>query len=342
MDSGTDAFRRAASRLVDGEPVDWNALSRRGSLEGGERRALRVVDAIRRAHDVPAAAEAGVPCEGEERLETGYEIFEEIGRGSVARVYRALDRALGREVALKVLEPHDASLAGAREPFLGEARALASIDHPNVVRIFAIDEARGRLRIALELIRGRTIERIVGDEGPLTERGAALVAIQVCRALAAVHERGLVHRDVKPTNVMRADATGRVVLLDFGIAVAPSHGFAAGAGPFAGTPLFMAPEQLEGRASTGPEADQFALGVLLHWMVSGEFPFEAATYAELQEAARAGRRKRPAAMRPALDPAFAAIVERLLAPEASGRFASAAAAGRALAEIAGAPRATFD
>jgi len=324
-DSGTDAYRRAVARIFDSG--DAATVARDDGLRAGERRALRVAETIRRAHaDSPEPA--GVAVGDDEALVTGYEVLEVFARGSLTILYRARDRALGREVALKVFPFDAASRAG----ILAEARALAAIDHPNVVRIYAIDEDdEGRLRLALELVRGRTLDRMVREGGPLDARLAARAGAAIARGLAAVHARGLVHRDVKPVNVVREDGTGRIVLVDFGLVLDVARGPREGAGPFAGTPLFMAPEQMEGAVSTGPAADQFALGVLLHYVVSGEFPFAASTFEDLRAVIRSRRAPRPLATARPLQ----AIVARLLAPEPSERYASIADAELALAAFGG-------
>ena len=212
-------------------------------------------------------------------LEGGLEVLEELGRGSFGAVYRARDRLLDREVALKVLSG-DARLAdGARRRFLEEARVLARIDHPNVVRIHAVDARDGEIRLVLELVKGRTLSDLVQSNGPLGWDEAARAGAEVARALAALHAQNLMHLDVKAGNVMRAEG-GRIVLLDFGLARA---GAAVGDHyePLVGTPLAMAPEQLAGEP-VGPRADLYSLGVMLYWLVSRRYPHEAKTFSDLR------------------------------------------------------------
>lgn len=315
-DTENEAFGRITAALADGEVIDWTALEQSGTLTPEAIRALRVLEGIRRAQTEPleAAPPADLP------LETGYELIEELGHGSSGRVYRAIDRGLSREVALKVLDESVPIGSHARERFIREARMLAAVDHPNVVRIHSIDELDGRVRISLELIRGRTLEEFVHDHGRLAPEEAARIGIDLSRALSAIHKKGLVHRDVKASNVMREDG-GRIVLLDFG--VARSGAMETDAGPFAGTPLYMAPEQFEGRADIGPRADLFALGVLLYWMVSQEYPFEGASREELRRNVLAGRRKPLSDRRADIAPEFTAIVARATSVREESRFASA-------------------
>ncbi len=329
-DTGTDGgFRRAAARLLDGGRID--GAGPRRPFDAGEALALRIFSAISTGGESIGNSPAPRSIGGKGRardpapLATGFEILEEIGRGRSARVYRARDRALDREVALKVLDVRGALADFSRERFVEEARALASVDHRNVVRIHAIDEERGSVRLCLELVRGRTLDRIVREEGVFAPRSAARVAGEICRALGAVHVRGLVHRDVKPANVMIADEGRRVVLLDFGIARA-ADGELSAASLRDGTPLFMSPERLLGRPSATPGDDLFSLGVLMHFLVSSEYPFAAPTV----EGLRARILRSPASRLSGVDAAYSAIVRRLLAPREKERYPTAAAAARAI------------
>jgi serine/threonine-protein kinase len=234
--------------------------------------------------------------------------------------------ALRREVALKVLDEGAPLAESMRERFLAEARILAGLDHPNIVRIFSVDKEAGRLRLGMELVKGHTLSDLVRRDGPLAAEEAARIGTDLCRALAAIHAKGLVHMDVKPGNVMRAGG-GRIVLLDFGFTRASAG---ATGGPLGGTPYFCAPEQLEGRDSIGPVTDIYALGVTLYWLVSGRYPHEAKDYFELR---RVVLREPP---RPLLDVApdvpaeYAAIVSRAIRKDAKDRFASAGAFEEAL------------
>lgn len=326
-ESGREAVRRVAAALSDGQPVDWDALEASRSLTESEIGALRLLETIRtgtqRQPTEPRPANLGL------------EIQDEIGGGAASRVHRAVDRALGRPVAVKIVRRDAIVPEAARERFISEARALASIDHPNVVRIHSIDEDDGDVRLCLEFIDGRTLERIVEDDGPLAPEEAARIGIDLCRALSAIHGRNLVHRDIKPANVMRA-AGGRTVLLDFGIALSPDDRAAdAALGAHSGTPIAMAPEQFggSGSAPVGPAADLYALGVLLYWAVCGRFPHAAATYAELKERTLSGRLVPLADRRPDVPARYAAILEKAMEREPARRFESAGAFERALRDF---------
>jgi serine/threonine protein kinase len=210
-----------------------------------------------------------------------YEIVSLVGRGAMGEVYRAFDASLRREVAVKIAaETPDAASDGARR-FAQEAQLVAGLSHPNVVAVHDFGSDRGRLFIVSELLDGRTLREQI-DGGPLDWRTALDVAVQAGRALAAAHEKGVVHRDLKPDNVVVL-RNGTVKVLDFGLAKALDRDALASIsqvstaevtspGLVAGTLGYMSPEQLRG----GPidaRADVFALGVLLYEMVTGRRPF---------------------------------------------------------------------
>jgi predicted Ser/Thr protein kinase len=199
-------------------------------------------------------------------LGDGIELLEELGRGGMGRVYRARDLKLGRTVAVKFLPPELASRPDFRERLEREARALARLAHPNVVAVHDLRHEEGAPYIVMECVEGRPLSELV----PLPLEGALDVALQVASALACAHSAGIVHRDVKPENVLVDDA-GRVKVADFGIArllVPGSESRLTSAGGVLGTPRYMAPEALAGSAPD-PRMDVYSLGVLLHEMIAG-------------------------------------------------------------------------
>ncbi|MFW6175736.1 MAG: serine/threonine-protein kinase, partial [Acidobacteriota bacterium] len=202
-----------------------------------------------------------------------YEVEEEIARGGMGHVYRARDVRLDRRVALKFLARSPASEAPAEEAsrrFLEEARTASALDHPNVCTIHDVGAWRGRTFLAMTYYPGRTLQDRLA-EGPLPVDEAVHVAVQVARGLAAAHAEGIVHRDVKPGNVLLSEG-GPVKVLDFGLASHPGRRRLTRTGLALGTPGFMAPEQLRGERAS-PATDVWAVGVLLYEMLAGRHPF---------------------------------------------------------------------
>ena len=209
----------------------------------------------------------------------GYRLDEILARGGMAVVYRAFDERLGRSVALKVLAAPLARDEAFRRRFIRESQAAAAVDHPNIVPIFDAGEADGVLYIAMRLVPGRDVLSLIEQHGPLPVARVCQIVTQVAAALAAAHERGLVHRDVKPANMLRDDAAGddhpdHVYLSDFGLS---KHGRSASQltshGEFLGTMDYVSPEQIEGHAVDG-RSDQYALACATFEMLTGAPPFK--------------------------------------------------------------------
>src|SRR5499427_4488512 len=192
------------------------------------------------------------------------ECRRKIAGGRFGTVHLAWDPALEREVALKVLQA-----AGRSHIVIQEGRLLARVRHPNVVTVYGIDEYEGTVGLWMEWVEGLTLTQVLTARGLLGGHEAALIGVDVCRALAAVHKAGLLHRDIKAQNVMR-EAGGRVVLMDFGAGEVRNE--AASAEPRAiGTPLYLAPELFEGKPAT-IASDIYSLGVLLYHLMTGRYP----------------------------------------------------------------------
>jgi serine/threonine protein kinase len=247
----------------------------------------------------------------------GHRLRRLVGRGGMGVVYEAVDEALDRTVALKLIAPELAAEPGFRERFMTESRIAASLDHPNVVPIYRAGEEDGLLFLAMRFVTGDDLRTLVERDGPLQPGRATSVIAQVAAALAAAHSRGLVHRDVKPANVL-VTADGHCYLTDFGLVkdLAATTGITR-TGEVLGTLDYVAPERIQG-GETGPWTDVYALGCVLFFVLTGRVVFpldepERKLWAHISEPPP------PAGVTPAVD----AVVARALAKAPRERYESA-------------------
>ena len=189
---------------------------------------------------------------------------------------KALDAALNRYVAIKILAPHLGSSGAARKRFSREGQAAAAVVHDNVIEIYGVAEAAGLPYLVMPYVRGPSLQRRLDDEGPLAVVEILRVGMQAAAGLAAAHAQGLVHRDVKPANILLADGIERVKLTDFGLARAADDASLTKTGIIAGTPQYMSPEQARGEP-VDQRSDLFSLGSVLYAMCTGRPPFRAET-----------------------------------------------------------------
>ncbi len=308
-----------AEAVAEGTPADWarrsaDAPELSGALAGLQ--SLALLGETMRASAAPRPAREVAFRWGE------LEVLTRLGGGATGEVWRAWDPSLEREVALKL-----APAGSAPSRPLAEARRLARLRHANVVAVLGADVRDGRAGLWMELVEGRSLEQTLAEHGHYGAHEATGIGLELCRALAAVHQAGFVHGDVGPRNVMR-ERGGRIVLMDLGSAAPLGDDSAA---IVTGTPLVTAPERLAGGPAS-VSADLYALGCLLFRLVTGRFPVEAGTLAELREAHAAGRRLSLRTLRPDLPHAFVHAVEAVLAPDPAARPADAAAFERLLAD----------
>ncbi len=302
-----DELIRLAEDLANGRSIDWaNATSSTSPSVLRAVEQLRVIQGIRRVQSCTWG-----PFELRERLATG----------TYGDVYVAHDPTLARDVALKLLRD-DRMSARAQTAFVQEARKLARVRHANVVTIHGADVHDDRAGLWMELVRGRTLEEILREHGPLSAAEASRIGVELCGALAAIHAAGLVHRDVKTTNVVREDG-GRIVLMDLGAAVDLARDDSSLG---EGTPLYLSPERVAGREAT-PADDVYALGVVLYRLVTGRYPVDARSWADLIARPRTSLRD----ARADLPADFVRAIDRALSDDPSARFATAGELERALA-----------
>ena len=254
-----------------------------------------------------------------------YRLHEQLGRGGMGVVWRARDERLGRDVALKVLHSWVADDPELRARFEREASALARLEHPNVVRLYDVLEDKKRTVLVLELVHGRGLHAIAAGR-TLGWEEARRYCAAVAAGLAHAHARGVVHRDLTPSNVLVENGTGRVVVTDFGLArLVRSSTSAPVSGVLAGTPEYWAPEQAAGEA-TGPATDLYALGCILFQLLTGRLPFQGED--RLATGLRRAHEPAPrlASVAPHVPPEAAALVDRLLARDPGGRGTATGAA----------------
>lgn len=346
-EESTEHVQALVEALAGGDTVDWD-LAESNAEEGEEReqvRALRAIEQVSRAfsawHTDEGSRSGREVAFEQPALAPGsswgnLEILDRLGRGSFGDVYRARDPHLDRIVALKLIRrlarrdaapPTDEGSRESRERrAIREGQLLARIRHENVVTVFGAAQHEGRIGLWMEYLEGKTLAELLREQGPFSAREAAGIGIDVCRALAAVHAEGILHRDVKAQNVMRA-ARGRIVLTDFGIGreLAEAHEEHS----LSGTPLYLAPEVLAGDLAT-VSSDLYSVGVLLYYLTTGKYPVKGSSLGEIRQAHERSETHLLRDARPDLPQGFVEVVEKALSREPRERHASAGALERAL------------
>jgi serine/threonine-protein kinase len=257
-----------------------------------------------------------------------YELGEELGEGGMATVFRARDRELRRDVAVKVLFPHLARRVEIVKRFHREARAAAGLEHPNILRIYDVGDIGGGEAddppyIVMELIRGRTLLEEIEQRGPMLAEIVACVGALLADALAAAHAALIVHRDIKPSNVLVAQG-GRLLLADFGVArLETESSLVTRTGALLGTPAYMSPEQASGDTATA-KSDLYSLGATLYQLATGHLPYSGSP-AKVMSQIAAGALVAPVRRRAGVGPDLSRLIEQMMASEPDARPASAAA-----------------
>ncbi len=257
-----------------------------------------------------------------------FTLLARVGFGGFGEVYRAWDPHLQREVALKLLLPGAAGGDAEYKSMLAEARALASVRHPNIVSVYGIDRQDGRVGFWTDFVRGKTLAELLRVQGRFGFHEAALIGLDVSSALSAVHRAGILHRDIKAENVMREEG-GRILLMDFGLSALQQ-----GQTNIAGTPNYMAPEIFRGSPST-VATDIYAAGVLLYYLVAGEYPVRLSGLSALESLVRIAKRRPLMDLRPDVPEALLRTVNMAMDLDPAKRYSSAGELAAALAESLG-------
>ncbi|MDQ5809089.1 MAG: protein kinase, partial [Actinomycetota bacterium] len=262
---------------------------------------------------------------GDQVIAGRYELGERLGFGGMSTVQLAFDRRLEREVAVKLLAEHLADDPQFVSRFRREALAAAQLVHPNIVQVFdfGLDDRSGRHYIVMEYIRGKSGAELLRDHGRLRVEDALFIVNQACRGLEHAHRHGVVHRDVKPGNLLRSD-DGVVKLADFGIAKATSDSISriTQVGSVLGTAAYLAPEQAAGEEANA-RSDLYALGVVTYQLLAGRLPYEAQSLTELALKQQREVPPRLDELDPAIPEGVAQAVDRALELDPAERYASA-------------------
>ena len=333
MRSERDPLLDVATDLAEGREVDWEAEAARNPGNS------KVLENLRRIADLATIFDRIESPDGpESRLSTAsaepqrseilfhwghLKVTGHLGSGNFGDVYQAFDPILQRSVALKLRRDRGAD-TNAAIAYIDEARRLARVRHPNILAIHGADLHDGRVGLWADLLQGRTLEQEIESGPDFSATETVAVALSLAEALAAVHDAGLVHGDVKASNVM-LEANGTVVLMDFGAGAESGDGFRT-ASPV-GSPLSMAPELFAGNTAT-QSADLYALGVLIYRLCEGEYPLTATSVEELAEHHRKGQLASSAVSGTRMPRSLNRLVRRLLAPDPAHRPTAADAAGR--------------
>lgn len=265
-----------------------------------------------------------------------YIVLDRLGEGNKGRVFKAQHKLMGRLVALKIIAPQIASRASSIARFYREMRLLGRLNHPNVVRAFDADQVGDLLYIVMEYVAGRDLEQLLRDRGPLPPAEVAGYMAQAALGLGHAHDQGIVHRDVKPTNLILSQE-GQVKVLDLGLGAlleADSQtSFATAAGHSVGTLMYMSPEQATASDVDG-RSDLFSLGCTMYHLLTGQVPFPGQTVVECLKRRALGSPDPITEVRPGLPPRLVGVLDKLLARRPENRFQTAAEAALALEAVA--------
>ena len=324
-------------------PAGFDGVIARGMAEDPDDRyqtARELAAATHNALTGTAAADASGAAAIKEVEFGRYRLFEKLGQGSMGAVYRAHDTALGRDVAIKLLQPELAAEPGFQERFRREAYAAARLASPNIIPIYETGEFDGRLYLVMPIIDGVDLNKVLKSDGPMSPQKAVRVVEQVAAALDAAHKSGLVHRDVKPSNLLMV-GEDFVYLIDFGLVHEASAGRLTLTNIAPGSPAYMAPERFTAGKTVDARADVYSLTCVLYECLTGRLPFSGGGVEGLAAAHRTNEPPKPSGLDTAIPAGFDGVIARGMAKEADDRYQSAhelaVAARAALTDVHAAP-----
>lgn len=270
----------------------------------------------------PAAAAAGqAPVEIPQKI-SGYRILQKIGEGAIGTVYKALQLSMDRVVAIKVLLPRYAANDRLREKFFSEARIAAKLAHPNIVQAIDVGQENGIYYFVMEYIDGPTVGHLLKRGGALDEKRVIHIVTQVAQALSYAHRHGVIHRDIKPDNIMLT-REGTVKLCDLGLAKAIHDPDDVKAGIIVGTPYYLSPEQAKGDVNIDARADIYSLGAAFYHMVTGTVPFPGDNAVAVVTKHLTEPLEPPRVRQPLVSPAVNFVITKMMAKDREDRYQSA-------------------
>src|SRR5262245_46733927 len=318
----TEAFQRntadnaaadnaADTAMFDGSPSSSAATDETQTLDPGQLSAE-----AKRISSTTVSAPAKTPMLGD------YKLLKKLGQGGMGAVYKAHQISLDRYVAIKVLSKELAGKPAFVQRFLREARLMAKLDHPNILRCFEVGEAQGHRFLSIEFVEGGSLEDWYKKLGRFEIGDALHAVITIGRALEHAHEQGLIHRDIKPDNILLTKK-GVIKVADLGLAKGSDDNLGlTKSGTGAGTPLYMAPEQARDAKHVDARCDVYALGVMLYVFLTGQPPFQGATLVEVIEAKEKGKFKPIRSFNPEVPERVDLIVDKMLAKDVKHRYAT--------------------